>query len=128
LDVAGGLDNENQNIQIYNKHGRINQQWDLVYVDEYPDEPTTGQLNKNFGFYVNRPFYIVSQMSSGRHLELIDGRNLVIKTRNGQKTQEFYFDQASKTVKNKSNNQSFDIKNSGKSRNLQVWSTNSGWW
>jgi hypothetical protein len=27
MDVAGGLDNENQNIQVYNKHGKINQQW-----------------------------------------------------------------------------------------------------
>jgi hypothetical protein len=70
----------------------------------------------------------VNQMSSNRYLELIDGRNLVIKTYNGRTTQQFYFDQASKTVKNKSNNQSFDIQNSGKSRNLQVWSTNSGWW
>jgi hypothetical protein len=92
MDINGNVDAENRNIEIINKHGRINQQWDLIYVDEYPDEPTTGQLNKEFGFYVNRPFYIVNQMSSNRYLELINGRNLVIKTRNGQKTQEFYFD------------------------------------
>jgi len=92
MDINGNVDAENRNIEMHTKHGKINQQWDLIYVDEYPDEPTTGQLNKEFGFYVNRPFYIVNQMSSGRYLELIDGRNLVIKTRNGQKTQLFYFD------------------------------------
>jgi len=67
-------------------------------------------------------------MTSHRYIELIDGRNLVIKTRNGNKSQVFYFDQTSKTVKNKSNNQSFDITKSGKSNNIQVWTTNSGWW
>ena len=24
MDVAGGLDNENQNVQVYNKNGKIN--------------------------------------------------------------------------------------------------------
>jgi hypothetical protein len=110
------------------KNGGLNQQWDLIYADEYPDEPTKGQLNKEFNFYVQRPFYIVSQMGSGRYLELIDGRNVVIKTRNERTSQLWYFDQVSKTVKNKSNNQSFDITSSGKSKNLQCWSTNSGWW
>jgi hypothetical protein len=27
LDVAGGIDAENRNIIVYNKHGKINQRW-----------------------------------------------------------------------------------------------------
>jgi hypothetical protein len=128
MDISGNIDTENRNVEMHKMNGQINQQWDLIYADEYPAEPTKGQLNKEFGLYVERPFNIISQMKSNRYLELIDGRNLVIKTRNGRNTQEFYFDQTSKTIKNKSNNQSFDIQSNGKSNNLQVWSTNSGWW
>lgn len=128
MDVNGNIDTENRNVEMHGKHGRINQQWDLIYVDEYPDEPTKGQLNKEFGLYVQREFYIVSQLPSGRYCELIDGRNIVIKTRNGRKTQEWYFDQPSKTIRNKSNNQSFDIEGNGKNNNLRVYTTSSRWW
>jgi len=60
LDVHGGLDNENRNVIVWTKHGKINQQWDVIYADEYPDEPKKGELNKKFGLYVERPFYIIS--------------------------------------------------------------------
>jgi hypothetical protein len=113
---------------MWNKHGRINQQFDLIYADEYPDEPTKGELNKEFGLVVERDFFIVSQMTSNRYIEVIDNRNLVIKTPNGRKTQLWYFDQKTKTIKTRLNNQSIDIKNAGRTNNLQIWSTNSGWW
>lgn len=93
MDVAGGLDNENQNIQVYNKHGRINQQWELIYADEYPAEPKKGEINSDFGLYVERDFYVVSELSSNRYLDIINGRNMVIKTRNGRNTQLWYFHQ-----------------------------------
>jgi hypothetical protein len=52
LTINGNIDTENRNIEAGNKHGRINQLWDLIYVDEYPEEPKKGELNKEFGFYV----------------------------------------------------------------------------
>jgi hypothetical protein len=52
---------------------------------------------------------------------------MVIKTRNGRSTQLWYFDQRSKTIKTKLNNQSFDIENNGRSLNMRIWSTNSQW-
>ena len=85
-------------------------------------------MNTNFGFFINRPFYIVSKMWMSRVVEVVGGRNLVIKSRvHGRTTQLFYFDQKSKTVKSKSNNRSMDIANGGRSQNLQVWTTNSRW-
>ena len=128
MDVSGGLDRENQNIQIYNKHGRINQQFDVIYEDEWKEEPVKGELNKKFGLYVERPFYVVSQLSSNRYLDLINNRNFVIKTPNGRSSQIWYFDQKSFTIKSKYNNQSWDNRNSGRSSDMQIWSTNSGWW
>jgi len=43
---------------------------------------------------------------------------MVIKTPNGNKGQIWYFDQQSKTIKTRLNNQSFDIKNSGKTQEM----------
>ena len=45
---------------IYQKHGRINQQWDIVYADEWKGEPGDGEMNEEIGLKVNRDFYIVS--------------------------------------------------------------------
>lgn len=60
--------------------------WDIVYVDEWKGEPGKGELNEEFGLYVERPFYVVSAMSDGRYLDLINNRNMVIKTSNGRNT------------------------------------------
>jgi hypothetical protein len=67
-------------------------------------------------------------MPDRRYVDVFNGRNVYLKTSNNQKSQVWYFDQRSKTIKNKKTNKSFDIQNSGRNRNLQVWSTNSGWW
>jgi hypothetical protein len=89
---------------IYNKHGKINQQWDVIYADEYPEEPKKGELNEDFGLYVERDFYVVSELGSNRYLDLINNRNMVIKTSAGRKTQVWYFDQKSMTIKTRLNN------------------------
>jgi hypothetical protein len=128
LDVSGGVDVENRKIIVWGKHGKLNQQWDVIYADEYPEEPKKGELNEKFGLYVERPFYIQSAMGTHRYLDLINNRNMVIKTPNGRNTQIWYFHQQSLTIRTKLNNQSWDIKNSGKTKDMQIWSTNSGWW
>ena len=128
MDVSGGVDAENRNIIMYTKHGKINQQWDLIYADEYKGEPVKGELNERFGLYVERPFYIISAHPDGRYLDLINNRNMVIKTRNARSSQTWFFDQKSLTIKTMYNKQSWDITSSGKSNNFQIWSTNSRWW
>jgi flagellar basal body rod protein FlgG len=60
MDISGGLDRENQNVIVHSKHGKINQQFDVIYEDEWKEEPVKGELSKDFGLYVERPFYIVS--------------------------------------------------------------------
>jgi len=127
IAVDGGFDNENRNIVMENKNGKVHQRWKIVYVDEYEKEPTKGQLNKKFGLYVERDFYVVSSLNSKRYLDLINNRNMVIKTPNGRKTQVWYFHQQSLTIRTRYNNQSWDIKSAGRTNNMQIWSTNSGW-
>jgi hypothetical protein len=43
-------------------------------------------LNEQFGLFVERDFYVVSAMASGRYVDIINNRNMVIKTPNGRKT------------------------------------------
>jgi hypothetical protein len=42
MEVQGSVDTENRNIMVNSKTGKINQQWDLIYLDQYPEEPTKG--------------------------------------------------------------------------------------
>jgi len=99
-----------------------------VYADEWKGEPGKGELNEKFGLYVERDFHVVSQLPENRYLDLINNRNMVIKTSNGRRSQVWYFHQQTLTIRTRYNNQSWDIKNSGKTNNMQIWSTNSGWW
>jgi hypothetical protein len=106
-------DMENRNIQVTTRGNDVRQTWEIVYVDEYK-EPKKGELNEDVGLYVERDFYVVSQMGSNRYLDLINNRNFVIKTPNGRKTQIWYFHQPSKTIRTRYNNQSWDIKSAGR--------------
>jgi len=128
IDVSDNQDTENRNIIMWKKSGSLNQQWDVIYVDEYPKEPVKGELNKDFGLYVERPFYIISQMSTNKYLDMINNKDFVIKTRNGRNTQIWWFDQKSLTIKTKYNSKSWDITSSGKTNKMQVYSTNTNWW
>jgi hypothetical protein len=128
FDVQGGVDQENRYVIAYARHGKVNQQFDVIYADEWKGEPTKGQFSPDYGLYVDRTFYIVSRMKGGRYLDLINNRNMVIKTRNGRKTQLWWFDQKSRTIKTRLNNQSWDIQSNGGSQEFRVYSTNSNWW
>jgi hypothetical protein len=91
VEVSGSVDDENRNIIVHGKNNGLNQQWDIVYADEYPQEPKKGELNNDFGLYVERDFYAVSMLRDNRYLDLINNKNMVIKTPNGRKTQVWYF-------------------------------------
>jgi cell division protein FtsL len=40
--VSGGLDNENRNLVMEQKNGKVHQRWKVVYVEDYEKEPTKG--------------------------------------------------------------------------------------
>ena len=46
MDVSGNSDTENRSIIMYKKHGGLNQQWDIVYADEWKGDPGKGELNE----------------------------------------------------------------------------------
>lgn len=128
MDVVGGQDKEGQNVQVYSKNTGIGQRWNIIYLDKKGKGLKKGQLNRGFGFYVERPFFIQSRLPMRRVLQVV-GSNVVIKTlvRN-RNTQKWVFDQKSKTITSLAyRNKCFDIQNSGRSANLHVATINSRW-
>ena len=132
IQVQSDYDTENRNVIVLPRRAvtarsGAGQTWEILYVDSAKPEPTKG-LNPDFGLYINRPFYIVSHMPSKRYVDLI-GSELVIKTRNGRKTQQFIFDQRTRTIKTMNNRgQSLDIISNGGSNRVRMYHTNSRWW
>jgi len=117
MEVYQNKDSENQNIVMSKSNGKMNQLWDIIYVDEWKGEPKKGELNEDFGFYVERPFHIVSMLPRRRYLQRVDGlgggREIVIKQPNSYKDQVWWFDQNTLTIKNQKNNQSLNINGNG---------------
>jgi hypothetical protein len=125
--VQGDKDHESQMVYIANRKNHVSQQFDIVYADQWKRDPKKGELNKRFGLYVERPFFIVSRMRSGRYLDALN-RSFVIKTRNGRPSQEWWFHQQTLTIKSKQYNQSWNILGNGGQQNINVSGTNGNWW
>jgi hypothetical protein len=84
-------DDENFATSAWKKTGELNQKWKLVYVDEMDADPKDGELAAEWGFKINRDFFLISALPGRRFLDFIPGNKLVIKTRNGRKSQKYYF-------------------------------------
>jgi hypothetical protein len=99
MDVSNYQDTEGRAVGFYRRHNKSNQQFDIVYADTWAPDPKKGELNKEFGLFVERPFFVVSGLKDERYLDIINGRQMVIKTPNSRNSQLWYFDQRSKTIK-----------------------------
>lgn len=90
-----------EGFQVYvaNKSGQVQQQWKIVYIDQAPKYATEG-FNEEFGFHINRPFYIRSRLPLKRVAECVGANNVVLRRwRANVAAQQWYFDGTSKTVK-----------------------------
>jgi hypothetical protein len=84
-------------------------------------------LNKEFGFKVGMPFSIYTRMSCGRTIDIV-GNHLVVKRKNGNKTQNWIFNDDTRTVTSlEFPEQSFGIHADGKNRSLDLYKTTSAW-
>jgi hypothetical protein len=75
LDVTGSKDNEGQSVQVYGRTNNANQRWKVVYQDQ-SDKIATKGMDKEFGFEINRPFYIISNMPMRRVAECVGANNM----------------------------------------------------
>jgi hypothetical protein len=104
------------------------QKWKILYVDQAIAQPTKG-MNKSFGFFIDRPFYILNKMPGKRALEIVGKkRNVVIMRRSTRKSQLWKFDNTSKTIQSVGfKNYALQIAGEGRSRNVNAFLTNSRW-
>jgi hypothetical protein len=116
---------------MWKKHNGLNQKWKLVYLDDTDKEPVKG-LNKQFGFFINRPFILISAMPMGRCLTTTNASNLIITAkRDGKayKQQQWYFDGATKTINNNQwKNKDISINGSGKQSTINMSAITARWW
>lgn len=75
MQVDENKDREGQNVGVGKKMSTRNQKWAIVYSDQ--EDPMKIKTEQEFGFKYGRPFYIVTQMCSGRAIR-VNGRNLVL--------------------------------------------------
>ena len=130
LDVSGGKDAEGQTVGVYGKHNKVNQRWKIIYLDKAKPVPTKG-FNEDYGFHINRPFYLVSRLPMKRVAEAVGANNLALKRwRKGVLGQQYYFDEVSKTIRSQQwKNYALEIQSSGTNKNLRMTSgINSRWW
>jgi hypothetical protein len=99
LDVSESKDVEGQAVQIHGRTNGANQRWKVVYTNTV--KTRTEGMNEKFGFEINRPFYLVSELPFNRVAECHGANNVWLKRwRNNVKAQQWYFDEVSKTIKN----------------------------
>ena len=117
--LSASEDVEGQKVVVTQRQNVPNQRWRIVYLDEEDAEPTQG-LNAEFGFWINRPFYLISRLNEWRVIEIAGGENLLLKKRiYNRKEQLFFFDLATKTLRSVAYpDKSIDITDSGKGPNL----------
>jgi hypothetical protein len=133
LEITDRKDEEGQavivNKQNDNKNNNANQRWKIIYLDK-ADKIRTKGFNKEFGFHINRPFYIRSRMPMQRVAECHGANNVWLKRwRKNTTAQQWYFDEVSKTLKNNHwKSHSLDIQSNGGSTNVRCTTTNSRWW
>jgi hypothetical protein len=100
-----------------------------MYVDKAKPVPSKG-FDNEFGFHINRPFYMVSRLPMNRVSECVGANNVNLKRwRKNVKGQQWYFDSVTKTIKNNQwKSHSLDIQSNGGSSNIRCTTTNSRWW
>jgi len=130
IDVTAGKDVEGQNVIVWKRHGGANQRWKVIYEKDQDNFKTEG-VNKDFGFHINRPFYLVSRLWMKRVVETPGASSVNIRRyRKNHKPQQFFFDEKSKTIRsNHWKNYGLEITGNGSSKNVRMTaSINSRWW
>jgi len=130
LDVAGSKDVEGQQVLVWGKHDGANQKWKVIYLDKAQKVPTSG-FSEEFGFHINRPFYLRSRLPMHRVAECHGANNIWLKRwRKNVTAQQYFFEPVSKTIRSQQwKNYAMEIQSNGGSTNLHMTSgITSRWW
>jgi hypothetical protein len=47
----------------------MGQTWDIIYVDEMPEDLKAGDMAPKWGMKINEPFHVITKLGSGRYLD-----------------------------------------------------------
>jgi hypothetical protein len=99
LDVHANRDEEGRKVIVWRRHNGANQRWRVVYTDKAAKEATSG-YSKEWGMYINRPFYLRSRMPMRRVAESVSTDVRLKRYHSGRTRQQTWrFDVTSKTIK-----------------------------
>lgn len=99
LHVHDNKDEEGRQVIVWDKNANAQQRWKIIYLDEAAKVKTKGK-NKEFGWEINRPFYLRSRLPMKRVAECVGANNLVLKRwRKNVTGQQFFFDEVTKTIR-----------------------------
>ena len=132
LDVSGGRDAEAQPTLAYTRHNGKNQHWTIVYLDQKKPAPTKG-LNKEFGFYIDRPFVLQSAMFEEVYGSAHSNRRTYLKVRSNPPSaqMQWYFDGKTKTVVSKYGSRNYILEKASSGRGTEAYlggAINGRWW
>jgi hypothetical protein len=98
MEVARDGDGQNVFVKHQPRNSK-NQMFSIKYVDKTTVDRrySKGETNKEFGFKVGMPFSIYTRMSCGRAIDIV-GNSLVVKRKNGKKTQNWIFNDDKRTI------------------------------
>jgi hypothetical protein len=68
FDIPNAKDVEGQRVFVHKRNNGTHQRWNIVYKDSNKKERTSG-YDKEYGFYINRPFYFRSRLPMKRVAE-----------------------------------------------------------
>jgi len=119
-------DDVGQEILMGDKKGEDGEKFKIFYADDMPPEPKKG--DKRWGFTIGEPFYVKLVGGTNRYLDYL-GNNMVVKTRNGYKSQQWVFDYETRTIKSyKDSSKSWHVEGEGKGENMEIATTNKYQW
>lgn len=129
LDVYQGKDLETQEVIVGGKTAGLNQKWRVVYLKDFKEQ--TKGFNKEFGLFINRPFFFVNMLPMERVLAA-HGTNLVIKGYNrDDKSQQFTFNYRKKAIMSLHPSykaMSLTIQSKGTAKSMILEAANSRWY
>jgi hypothetical protein len=129
LEVQGNNCQEGQPVIAWKKHNGKNQRWIIKYGENNGSDIQRKGKDSYFGLVINDPFYAFSKANNRMTIEVLGGKNLGLRNfERNKKTQQFYLDASTKTIKSVAySDKSWDIQDSGSSSNMQIWKTNNRW-
>jgi hypothetical protein len=97
IEISRNADGQNVIVQRKPNNSN-NQKFNIRYVDNTKVDRrySKGETNKEFGIKVGFPFSIYTRMRCGKTIDIV-GNALVVKRKNGNKTQNWIFNDDKRT-------------------------------